>query len=111
MRLKQAIGSAISAAAGLWLIGCFQSANASSVDGSWKIRDLVLDIFSCPQSICGKIAWTKDPHRRQTDCGQTIVWGLSQTGPDKWSGGSIYDPKDLTTPLISHNAETASEDR
>src|ERR1700752_4078581 len=66
MGLKQAIGSAILAAAGLWLIGCFQSANASSVDGSWKIRDLVLDIFSCQQSICGKIAWTKDPHRRQT---------------------------------------------
>ena len=101
MGLKQVIGSAILAAAGLWLIGCFQSANASSVDGSWKIRDLVLDIFSCQQSICGKIAWTKDPHRRPTDCGQTIVWGLSQTGPDKWSGGSIYDPTDGNTYRLS----------
>jgi uncharacterized protein (DUF2147 family) len=101
MGLKQAIESAIFAAAALWLIACFQSASASSVDGSWKIRDLVLDIFSCQQSICGKIVWTKDPHRRQTDCGQTIVWGLSQTGPDSWSGGSIHDPTDGNTYRLS----------
>jgi uncharacterized protein (DUF2147 family) len=106
MDLKQAIGSAIlAAAAAIWLIGCLPSANASSVDGSWKIRNLVLDIFSCEQSVCGKIAWTKDPRRRQTDCGRTIVWGLSQNGPDKWSGGSIYDPTDGNTYRLSASLE------
>jgi uncharacterized protein (DUF2147 family) len=91
---KQATGSAILAAA---LIGCFQSASASSVEGNWQTSDFVLNVFSCQQSMCGKIAWMKDPHRRQRDCGQTIVRGLSQTGPDKWSGGSIYDPADGMT--------------
>jgi uncharacterized protein (DUF2147 family) len=101
---NQAIRSAI-LAAGIGLIGCFQSASASSVDGSWRIRDLVLDIFDCQESICGKVAWTKDPHRRPTECGRMIVWGLSQTGPDEWSGGSIYDPTDGNTYRLSATLE------
>jgi uncharacterized protein (DUF2147 family) len=107
MGLRQAIRSANLAAAGLGLIGCLQAANASpsSVDGSWKIRDLVLEIFNCQQLVCGKVAWTKDPHRRQTDCGQTIVWGLNQTGPAEWSGGSIYDPTDGNTYALSASLE------
>ena len=55
---------------------------ASPVDGSSVIRDLVLDIFSCQQSVCGKVVWTKDPQRRRQNCGRTIVWGLSPAGPD-----------------------------
>jgi uncharacterized protein (DUF2147 family) len=76
-------------------------ARASPVDGSWVIRDMVLDIFSCQQSVCGKVAWTKDPKRRRQNCGRTIVWGLSPTGRDTWSGGSIYDPTDGNTYRLS----------
>jgi uncharacterized protein (DUF2147 family) len=74
---------------------------ASPVDGSWVIQDLILDIFNCQQAVCGKIAWTKDPQRRRTDCGRTIVWGLSPSGPETWSGGSIYDPTDGNTYRLS----------
>ena len=80
-------------------------ARASPVDGSWVILDLVLDIFSCQQSICGKIVWTKDPRRRQQNCGRRIVWGLSPAGPDTWSGGSIYDPTDGNTYRLSATLE------
>jgi len=83
----------------------FQPAKASSVNGTWKIRDLVLDISDCQQSVCGKIVWLKDPHRRPTDCGQTIVWGLSATGPGKWADGSIYDPTDGNTYRLSATLE------
>lgn len=105
MGVKQATRSTVMAAVGVGMIGCLQPAEASSVNGSWKIRDLVLDIFDCQQSICGKIAWTKDPNRRETDCGRTIVWGLSQTGPDRWSDGSIYDPTDGSTYSLSASLE------
>jgi uncharacterized protein (DUF2147 family) len=82
-----------------------QPASAAPVDGSWKIRDLVLDIFACQQSVCGRIAWTKDPQRRQSECGQTIVWGLSPDGPNDWKGGSIYDPTDGNTYRLSASLE------
>jgi uncharacterized protein (DUF2147 family) len=83
-------------------MACSGSAAASpSVDGSWAIRDLVLDIFNCQNAVCGRIVWTKDPQQRQKDCGRTIVWGLSQAGPETWSGGSIYDPTDGNTYRLS----------
>jgi uncharacterized protein (DUF2147 family) len=105
MSVKGATRSTILAAAGVGVIGCFQAAKASPVDGSWKIRDLVLEIFECQQSVCGKVAWTKDPHRRQTECGQTIVWGLSQIAPGQWSNGSIYDPENSITYRLSATLE------
>jgi uncharacterized protein (DUF2147 family) len=70
---------------------------ATPVDGAWAIRDLILDIYGCQNFVCGRIAWTKDPKRRQTDCGRTIVWGLSPSGPNEWNGGSIYDTTDGNT--------------
>ena len=70
---------------------------ATPVDGTWAIRDLILDIFGCQNLVCGRVAWTKDPKRRQADCGRTIVWGLSPSGPSEWDGGSIYDPTDGNT--------------
>lgn len=72
------------------------TANASSVDGTWKIRDLVLDIRNCENHVCGKIVWTGSA-RHRTDCGRVIVWGLSPNGPSQWNGGSIYDPADGNT--------------
>jgi uncharacterized protein (DUF2147 family) len=69
-----------------------ESAAASSVDGTWVIQDLVLNLFDCQNLVCGRIVWIKDPARRPSECGQTIVWGLAATGPAEWTGGSILDP-------------------
>jgi uncharacterized protein (DUF2147 family) len=71
-----------------------ESAAASSVDGTWVIQDLILNIFDCQNLVCGRIVWIKDPARRPSECGQTIVWGLASTGPAEWTGGSILDPDD-----------------
>ena len=71
-----------------------ESAAASSVDGTWVIQDLVLNLFDCQNLVCGRIVWIKDPARRPSECGQTIVWGLASTGPAEWTGGSILDPDD-----------------
>jgi len=70
---------------------------ASPVDGTWIIDDLGLDLFDCQNLVCGRIVWIKDPHRRPSQCGRTIIWGLGMAGPSEWTGGSILDPDDGTT--------------
>src|ERR1700728_5514358 len=52
-----------------------RAAEASPVDGAWIIRDLVLDIFDCDSMVCGRIVWIREPARRSSQCGRTIVWG------------------------------------
>ena len=70
---------------------------ATSVEGAWAIHDLILQIYQCQDFMCGRVAWVKDAHRRKLDCGRTIVWGLSPSGPETWSEGSIYDTTDGNT--------------
>ena len=70
---------------------------ASPVEGAWAVHDLILQIYHCEQFVCGRVAWVKDPHRRKQDCGRTIVWGLSPSGPQTWRDGSIYDTTDGNT--------------
>ncbi len=77
------------------------SANASGVEGTWKIRDLVLDIFDCDKLVCGRVVWMRDPQRRSANCGRTIVWGLLPNGAGQWTGGSILDPDDRSTYSLS----------
>jgi uncharacterized protein (DUF2147 family) len=83
---------------GAFLLACLLAgaggAEASEVYGTWMIRDLVLHVFGCENQVCGRIAWLKDPSRRTSECGKTIVWGLQSAGPDQWDGGSILDPDD-----------------
>jgi uncharacterized protein (DUF2147 family) len=67
---------------------------ASTVNGTWIIRDLILRIFACQDRVCGQIVWLKDAARRPSQCGRTIVWGLEANGPNSWTGGSILDPDD-----------------
>jgi uncharacterized protein (DUF2147 family) len=74
---------------------------ASPVDGTWIIRDLILHIFDCHNLVCGRIAWINDPSRRPSQCGRTIVWGLKEAGPNEWAGGSILDPDDGNTYRLS----------
>jgi uncharacterized protein (DUF2147 family) len=106
MGLRQALTLLLCASAQLAFFGCVPS-YASSADGTWKIRDLVLQISECQQAVCGKIVWLKDAWRRPQDCGRTIVWGLSPTGTNSWSNGSIYDPTDGNTYRLSATLEPA----
>ncbi len=85
----------------LLLMTGFQYAEASRADGAWIIGDLVLNIFDCQHLVCGRIAWLKEPARRQSQCGKTIVWGLEARGPNEWAGGSILDPEDGKTYRLS----------
>jgi uncharacterized protein (DUF2147 family) len=101
MRIRRVGEFIVLAAMVIALMAGSAPARASPVDGNWAIRDLVLEIFNCQQSVCGKVVWTKDPQRRRLDCGRTIVWGLSPVGPEAWSGGSIYDPTDGNTYRLS----------
>jgi uncharacterized protein (DUF2147 family) len=80
-------------------------AKASSVDGTWIIRDLALHIFDCEPSVCGQIVWIKDASRRQSQCGMTIIWGLETKGPAEWTGGSILDPNNGKTYRLSATYE------
>jgi uncharacterized protein (DUF2147 family) len=82
------------------IISCGPS-RAAPVEGAWAIHDLILDIYQCDAFICGRVAWVKDPKRRQLDCGRTIVWGLSPSGPETWDDGSIYDTTDGKTYRLS----------
>jgi uncharacterized protein (DUF2147 family) len=76
-------------------------AEGSGVNGTWMIRDLVLNIFDCKGQVCGRIEWIRDPQRRPTQCGRTIVWGLVSEGPAQWTNGSILDPDDGKTYRLS----------
>jgi uncharacterized protein (DUF2147 family) len=78
-----------------------RDAEASSMNGTWRIENLVLDIFDCQLQVCGRIVWIGDPSRRPSQCGRTIVWGLSPSGPAEWKGGSIFDPDDGNTYRLS----------
>ena len=105
MKMRRANGVVALVATAIGLMVCPRTATASPVDGSWAIRDLVLEVFNCQEAVCGRVAWTRDPRRRQQECGRTIVWGLSQAGPESWSGGSIYDPNDGNTYRLSATLE------
>lgn len=74
---------------------------ALAVGGTWRIEDLVLDIFDCRGLVCGRVVWIKDAARRPTECGRTIVWGLSPTSPGQWKDGWILDPDDDKTYSLS----------
>jgi uncharacterized protein (DUF2147 family) len=106
--MKTGIGkrrmTAILAASVLLMVG-IGKAEASPVDGTWIIRDLVLHIFDCEQSVCGRIVWIKDERRRPSQCGKTIIWGLEAKGPTDWAGGSILDPNNGKTYQLSATYE------
>ena len=75
------------------LVG-FGTAEASQADGTRRIHNLVLRVYDCEQSICGRIVWMKDVAKRPSQCGQTIIWGLARATENEWAGGAILDPND-----------------
>jgi uncharacterized protein (DUF2147 family) len=98
------IVAALVAAMG-WPMFPIDRAEASQVDGTWMIQDLILNLFECQNQVCGRIVWIKDPKRRPSQCSQTIVWGLAPSGPSEWSGGSIIDPDNAKTYHLSATLE------
>ena len=94
--------------------------------GVWKMDDEVaIQIYDCDGLLCGRILWllvpldpqgvanidknNPDPALRWRGlCGMTIIWGLRQTGPDRWSGGGFYNPDDGKTYNVS--AQLKSDD-
>ena len=103
--MKRDSGKRLIAAFGLLLMAGAGTAQASSVDGTCRVRDLVLHIFDCEQSLCGRIVWLEDTGRRASQCGKTIIWGLEAKGPSDWAGGSILDPNNGTTYQLSASYE------
>jgi uncharacterized protein (DUF2147 family) len=102
---KRWLSVCLLAALALPMLAGLENAEASPVDGTWIIRDLVLHIFDCQKLVCGQIIWIKDAARRPSQCGRTIVWGLQATSPGEWTEGSIVDPDTETTYRLSATYE------
>ena len=100
---------AILLAAGLMLAGAAPAA-AHSVEGEWLTQNKggKVHIAPCParaERICGAISWLKDPTkprdvnnpdpalRTRPILGLTMIRDFKPAGPDRWTGGKIYDPR------------------
>ena len=78
---------------------------APPADGQWMIKNLVINIFDCANLVCGRIVWLREPAKRASQCGRTIIWGLERQSPSVWTGGSILDPNDGKTYRLSATYE------
>jgi uncharacterized protein (DUF2147 family) len=85
----------------LWPFIGAANAEGSTMNGTWRIENMVLELFDCQQLVCGRIVWIGEVAKRPTQCGKTIVWGLVQRGPTAWQGGAILDPNDGKTYRLS----------
>jgi uncharacterized protein (DUF2147 family) len=94
------------------------SADGGEVEGRWLTQEQsgVVEIYGCGDgALCGRLVWhrikpndpnplaTTDIHnpspalRNQPLCGLLIMWGFRPDGPDRWGGGSLYDPESGNT--------------
>jgi uncharacterized protein (DUF2147 family) len=85
-------------------------ASAEVPQGVWLIAgEAAVQIFDCNGLLCGRILWLQtardsegqpkrdkrnpDPALRQRElCGMTLIWGLHQSGPNRWDDGWFYYP-------------------
>ena len=100
------------ALAGLWLALAAGPARAETPEGRWLTPDKggVVEVYRCGDAMCGRLAWFRkevpddNPHnidlhnpdpalQKRSLCGLVVLWGFRADGPDRWSGGSAYDPK------------------
>ena len=83
--------------------------------GVWLMPlKVAVQIFDCAGLLCGRIVWLRRPRdaagrlahdkknpdpalRQRPLCGQTVIWGLQPTGPDRWKSGWLYNPDDGKT--------------
>jgi uncharacterized protein (DUF2147 family) len=79
------------------------AARALGPEGTWIISDrVVVDIFGCDSALCGRVVWLRNPRLRTAKmCGRTIIWGLTPSGPEQWTDGSLFDPEDGSTYSLS----------
>lgn len=100
---------------------------AADLQGVWLIDDdAAVQMFDCNGQICGRIRWLQKaqdtPHQLVRDernpdpalqqrqlCGLTIITGLRAAGPDRWEGGSFYNPDDGKTYDVTAELRSADE--
>lgn len=101
------------------------AAAAAIPPGVWLMDgEVAVQIFDCADLLCGRILWLLTPRnaegelnkdrknpnpalRQRPLCGLTILWGLHQTAPDRWSGGGFYNPNDGKTYNVSAQLKSA----
>jgi uncharacterized protein (DUF2147 family) len=85
---------------------------AGGPDGEWLVQDGRAKVRVAPcaagsAELCGRIVWvtaapdalTHDEHnpdpalRTRPILGLQMLWGFRPAGPNRWTGGKIYDPK------------------
>jgi uncharacterized protein (DUF2147 family) len=116
------IAATFFAAPGIAVAATIPDAGAWFVDGTGA----ALRIFNCSGLLCGRIVWLQnardtaeqpaidgnnpDPASRQRPlCGLTVLRGLRPVGPDRWNSGSLYNPDDGRTYLVSAELRSADE--
>lgn len=91
-----------------------QAAAATNADivGFWMTKndEAKIEIFSCGDEICGKIAWTPKPYHENGEpkldvrnrdnslrgrpiLGLRLMNGFKLSGSNKWTGGTIYSAR------------------
>lgn len=96
-----------------------EGAPGGTAEGRWLTqgKSAVVEIYRCGDgALCGRLSWLRmrpvdrehnpqaadihnpDPGlRRRSLCGLTIMSGFHANGPDRWEGGSLYDPESGNT--------------
>lgn len=124
MRGRDAVLRAVLGAAILVLsAGTAPAAGSDDILGTWynQEKDAQIEIVRCGANYCGKIVWLKDPNypegskdgvpgtpkldhhnpdpARVKDpvLGLQIVNDMRFDGGDRWTGGTVYDPKNGKT--------------
>ena len=80
LALTAPASSAETSAVGLWL----------RENGLSHVR-----ISPCGESLCGFVAWVKDPERA-SEIGVKVFYDMKRDGPDEWKG-SAFNPEDGKT--------------
>lgn len=94
-------------------------ASAQIPQGVWTVDGkAAVQLYDCNGLLCGRLRWlhesrdaqgqikrdksNPDPGLRQRElCGLTLIWNLHPTAPDRWEGGSFYDPNSGKTHSVS----------
>lgn len=99
-----------------------QAAAATNADivGFWMTKndEAKIEIFSCGDEICGKIAWTPKPNHENGEpkldvrnrdkslrdrpiLGLRLMNGFKLSGSNKWTGGTIYSARNGKTHTVT----------
>ena len=87
---------------------------AADIVGLWDAGESHVEIYSCGDLLCGRIAELDEPLdkegkpklddnnpdpalRSRTILGMDLIAGFSRAGKRKWEDGTIYDPRDGKT--------------